>query len=126
MSKPALPNQEGRGFPRKKAGEDFYLLGKLIKRGPCQELTDIKVTLVCRESQRVPFGTGRGTLKVMDLQKQGQQLSVLPPEVFRVLAKVLKVARDHMVGRPIKEQRIMDLFLEDVVFLFMIVDFFGK
>jgi len=46
-----------RGFPKRSAGEDFYLLNKLAKVGKIQSL-DSTILLKARISNRVPFGTG--------------------------------------------------------------------
>ncbi len=48
-----------RGFPRRLAAEDFYLLNKLAKVGRVDILTGLPIDLSSRLSQRVPFGTGR-------------------------------------------------------------------
>ena len=101
---------EVRGFPRRQAGEDFYLLGKLLKAGPLETLHTHKVELACRESQRVPFGTGQGTLKIMDLRKNGEELKVLPPEAFLVLERLLTGCRLILHGEP---KKIFDFFSGD-------------
>src|SRR6202022_2192121 len=48
-----------RGFPRKNAAEDFYVLNKLAKVGSIFRLAGSPVLLEGRPSDRVPFGTGR-------------------------------------------------------------------
>lgn len=47
-----------RGFPKRQAGEDFYLLNKLRKLGKIGALQGDAVRLSGRVSSRVPFGTG--------------------------------------------------------------------
>jgi len=47
-----------RGFPRREAGEDFYILNKLRKVGLVEELDGLPIHLSGRASDRVPFGTG--------------------------------------------------------------------
>jgi hypothetical protein len=47
-----------RGFPRRLAAEDFYLLDKLAKLGSIEELSGAPLELSSRISSRVPFGTG--------------------------------------------------------------------
>jgi hypothetical protein len=47
------------GMNRKKAGEDFYFLNKIIPLGGYTELTETTVYPSPRPSDRVPFGTGR-------------------------------------------------------------------
>ncbi len=47
-----------RGFPKRQAGEDFYLLNKLRKLGKIGNLRGHPILLSGRLSSRVPFGTG--------------------------------------------------------------------
>lgn len=58
---------ECRGFPRKPAGEDFYLLNKLAKLGRVHWLTDVVISVKARLSDRVPFGTGPAVQKILAL-----------------------------------------------------------
>jgi hypothetical protein len=56
-----------RGFPRKNAGEDFYLLNKIVKIAPVRYCPQVLVTVTARLSQRVPFGTGPALEKISEL-----------------------------------------------------------
>lgn len=47
-----------RGFPRRAAGEDFYLLNKVAKLGAVVRPSCDPIELSARLSGRVPFGTG--------------------------------------------------------------------
>ncbi|HET9931777.1 MAG TPA: hypothetical protein VFQ35_13845, partial [Polyangiaceae bacterium] len=47
-----------RGFPKRAAGEDFYLLDKVGKVLPIRRLAGAPVRILARRSLRVPFGTG--------------------------------------------------------------------
>jgi len=51
--------QKCGGMNKRKAGEDFYFLQKLIELGNFSELNSTKVFPSPRPSHRVPFGTGR-------------------------------------------------------------------
>lgn len=51
--------QKSGGMNKRKAGEDFYFLQKLIELGNFSELNSTKVIPSPRPSHRVPFGTGR-------------------------------------------------------------------
>lgn len=51
--------QKQNGMNKRKAGEDFYFLQKLIPLGGFTELTTTKVIPSPRVSDRVPFGTGK-------------------------------------------------------------------
>lgn len=50
------------GMNRRKAGEDFYFLHKLIPLGGFSELNSTRVIPSPRASDRVPFGTGRAMM----------------------------------------------------------------
>lgn len=50
--------QRVRGFPKRPAAEDFYLLNKLAKLGVVERLAGTPVRLLGRASDRVPMGTG--------------------------------------------------------------------
>lgn len=47
------------GMNKRKAGEDFYFLSKIIQLGNFIEISDTKVIPSPRISDRVPFGTGK-------------------------------------------------------------------
>lgn len=51
--------QKQGGMPKKKAGEDFYFLNKIIPLGGFKDLTTTTVIPSPRLSDRVPFGTGK-------------------------------------------------------------------
>ena len=53
-----------RGFPRRNAAEDFYLLNKLAKVGRIHRLKAPVIEIQARASTRVPFGTGPGIARV--------------------------------------------------------------
>lgn len=55
---------QARGFPKKNAAEDFYLLNKLNKIAPVQSLEQPIIQLAGRASERVPFGTGPALSKL--------------------------------------------------------------
>jgi len=54
------------GMNRRKAGEDFYFLQKIIPHGGFYEITSTRVIPSPRVSERVPFGTGRAMLKMSE------------------------------------------------------------
>ena len=47
------------GMNTRKAGEDFYFLQKFIQDNQCDRLTNTAIYPSARESDRVPFGTGK-------------------------------------------------------------------
>jgi len=78
-----------RGFPRRQAGEDFYLLNKLAKVGSVRQLsagTDCEpIDITARLSDRVPFGTGAATGKIMDLEDPAREYLLYHPSIFDLL-----------------------------------------
>ncbi len=57
-----------RGFPKRNAGEDFYLLNKLAKIKPIKYLVEgLVVKIQSRFSDRVPFGTGPALSQISKL-----------------------------------------------------------
>ena len=72
-----------RGFPRKEAAEDFYILNKLAKLGTIQSLNGSPVEPSSRSSNRVPFGTGAAIQKRLSAPQD--PLQVYHPRVFRYL-----------------------------------------
>ncbi len=66
------------GMNKRKAGEDFYFLHKVIALGGFTEINSTRVIPSPRESNRVPFGTGRA---VGD-QLRGQVRQTYPLEAF--------------------------------------------
>lgn len=61
--------QKQGGMNRRKAGEDFYFLHKIIPLGDFKELSTTKIIPSPRRSDRVPFGTGRAIGTWLDEDK---------------------------------------------------------
>ena len=79
-----------RGFPRRKAGEDFHLLAKLAKLGPVRALRGEPILLSGRVSTRVPFGTGAGIGKELARAQKGEFYPAYDPRVFTWLGVWLR------------------------------------
>jgi hypothetical protein len=94
MAVNALHYAKVRGFPRREAGEDFYLLNKLAKLGDVIELTQgascEAIDIQARRSDRVPFGTGAAVNKITGLENQLSDYRFYDPVVFELLACWLK------------------------------------
>jgi hypothetical protein len=73
-----------RGFPKRVAGEDFYLLDKASKIGPIRRLGGEPLRILARRSGRVPFGTGPRVEALLG----GSSLRVPHPLAFAALARV--------------------------------------
>lgn len=71
------------GMNRRQAGEDFYLIQKLISQGSFFELNSTIVHPSPRASARVPFGTGAVVAKLLD--GSIKELMTYNPEAFREL-----------------------------------------
>ncbi len=78
-----------RGFPRRPAGEDFYLLNKLAKTGTIHQLTGPLIEISGRLSERVPFGTGIGLKKILHLADPMSNFPFYNPRIFRCLKEFL-------------------------------------
>jgi hypothetical protein len=91
---------EVRGFPRRNAGEDFYLLDKLAKVGALHRPVCEPILLRSRTSDRVPFGTGK---KVGEVVANGGALSTYHPRVFELLRVTLTALRHAVVTRDVSE-----------------------
>ena len=55
-----------RGFPKRNAAEDFYLLNKTAKVAKVRFTPEVCITIEARLSKRVPFGTGPALAKIIE------------------------------------------------------------
>jgi len=78
-----------RGFPRREAGEDFYLLNKLAKVGKVVEMREgpgcEAIRIEARRSERVPFGTGAAVNTITGLADPVRDFRFYNPAVFELL-----------------------------------------
>ena len=70
--------QKQGGMNKRKAGEDFYFLQKIIYLGNFTELNTTRIIPSPRTSNRVPFGTGKAILKWLEKK----ELITYDPQVF--------------------------------------------
>ncbi len=82
-----------RGFPKRLAAEDFYLLNKLAKVGAIHALDGEPIQLSARASQRTPFGTGRALARARQGGREPVQRRVYHPDVFSDLGAWLQTLR---------------------------------
>jgi len=82
-----------RGFPKRAAGEDFYLLNKLAKLGPITHLAGECIQLQSRMSQRVPFGTGPAVMQIAAAGALEDAALFYHPGCFVALRAVLAIVR---------------------------------
>lgn len=62
--------QQQGGMNRKKAGEDFYFLHRIIPQGEFGDLVTTTIYPSIRPSDRVPFGTGKAVSKWLEANEQ--------------------------------------------------------
>lgn len=82
-----------RGFPKRLAAEDFYLLNKLAKVGAIRPLDGEPIQLSARSSNRTPFGTGRAIERAREGERDLAPLCVYHPHVFGYLGAWLGTLR---------------------------------
>ena len=102
---------EVRGYPKRNAGEDFYLLNKIAKTAPIKTRSTFPIILEARASNRVPFGTGPALLKIPDNPEDYKSYN---PEVFKALAEAIKHVSDplHEVS-PLISETLNDLHFSE-------------
>ncbi|MBK7129900.1 MAG: glycosyltransferase family 2 protein [Crocinitomicaceae bacterium] len=97
--------QKQGGMNRRKAGEDFYFLHKIIALGNFSELNSTRVIPSPRVSDRVPFGTGKS---VTDFLAQNQkQYYTYNFNSFQLISSIVKLVPQL---RPNGAELIMNLF----------------
>ncbi len=79
--------QKQGGMNKRKAGEDFYFLHKVIPLGNFHEINQTRVIPSARSSDRVPFGTGKAIGDWLS-QNEGHYLTY-SPETFMDLKAFL-------------------------------------
>ena len=87
-----------RGYPKRSAGEDFYLLNKLAKIGPFNTRSLPSIELSGRLSTRVPFGTGQGIAAVEAHHNPLAEHLFYNPEVFNHLRVFLMELRFYQAA----------------------------
>ena len=94
MAVSAIHYAKVRGFPKREAGEDFYLLNKLAKVGSVLELSlslnNQAIEIASRRSDRVPFGTGAAVNKITALADPPSEFRFYDPAVFELLKRWLQ------------------------------------
>ncbi len=79
-----------RGFPKRNAAEDFYLLNKIAKVSGVTYAPTLTVELQARRSARVPFGTGPALDRIMALLEtdpEGEAYHSYAPRAFELLSQ---------------------------------------
>ncbi len=93
--------QKEGGMNRRKAGEDFYFLHKVIQNGGYGEINNTTIFPSDRISDRVPFGTGHAIHRLL-----GQPVyRVYDPRSFECLQSLIEVIPNlyHQKSTPFEE-----------------------
>lgn len=94
-----LKYAEVRGFPKRSAGEDFYLLNKLAKVGSIECLDAPVLDVAARLSNRTPFGTGHALRRIGQLSSPIDEYLYYNPVIFLLLKDWLSVIPDIWSNR---------------------------
>lgn len=97
-----------RGFPKRRAGEDFYILNKIAKVGKIESLTTPTILLSDRESDRVPFGTGPGLKQIRQLAKPIEEYLFYNPIVFEHLKQCLETMKSRWHQRSLSDTTLSE------------------
>ncbi len=91
-----------RGFPKRAAGEDFYLLNKLNKLNGVSYTATPSIQIQSRVSMRVPFGTGPAVQAMLD----GKQDWFYAPQCFTLLKQWLNLLDQIAAFKPVDSQSL--------------------
>ncbi|EED32254.1 hypothetical protein NOR53_3259 [gamma proteobacterium NOR5-3] len=105
-----------RGFPRRAAGEDFYLLNKVAKLGPVITPRCTPLSLSARLSRRVPFGTGPALSQLLARETLSDLAYFYNPRCYEALAAVLSYVEGF--GDPDLQSQDFERALENHTELF--------
>jgi len=78
------------GMNKRKAGEDFYFMQKIIDQGFIGEINDTVVIPSPRISDRVPFGTGKAVGDILNY-KNGQLKTYNPKSYYLLIELISKI-----------------------------------
>ena len=82
---------QARGFPKRNAGEDFYLLNKLAKLGQIGSLKQPIIEIESRCSDRIPFGTGPAVSALVASSESHSEKIFYDPKVFEMLKTFIEL-----------------------------------
>jgi hypothetical protein len=98
-----------RGFPKRNAGEDFYVLNKLAKVGPVLRPAASPIQIRSRLSARVPFGTGRAVTRICAEQAEQRDLTLYDPRTFDVLSALFACFAEFARSRDLlRAERLLE------------------
>ena len=97
-----------RGYPKRSAGEDFYLLNKLNKVGAVKTLSSPLIKLEARNSARVPFGTGPAVARLLDTKSMQDAPLFYHPMIFKHLKAFITVLNKGSIDELVEALDQMD------------------
>ncbi|MDP4874919.1 MAG: hypothetical protein NWR26_02695 [Pseudomonadales bacterium] len=89
-----------RGFPRRNAAEDFYLLNKLAKTGTIALRSGQPILIEARLSDRAPFGTGPTLTHISAMHTPITEYHYYDPQIFSLLRTFLRHADNLLTMEP--------------------------
>lgn len=96
-----------RGFPIRSGGEDFYLLNKLAKLRRIAQPDNPVIKIKSRLSQRVPFGTGPGLLKI---KASNEPARFYHPQIFVEIKAWFQQLNDYYESRQLPSHADINQF----------------
>lgn len=98
--------QKQGGMNKRKAGEDFYFIHKIIELGNFSNLTQTKVIPSPRISDRVPFGTGKA---IGDwVASNASQYLTYNFESFEIIKRFVQIIPQ------LREKDFSDIYIDDI------------
>jgi len=101
-----------RGFPKRSAAEDFYLLNKVAKVSQVTCKPEVTVKIQARLSHRVPFGTGPALAKIIQGLEQdpsGAFYTTYHPDSFKLLSTAQQALQAVAAGGKLADDRAGNL-----------------
>ncbi len=115
------------GMPRKQAGEDFYLIQKVVQMGGYGELNSTCVYPSARPSSRVPFGTGPSVKRMVEEKTEYLTYNLLAfhdlKKLFEKSATLYKISKNDFeicvdsLPKRLKNFLIQDGFYDELTHL---------
>ncbi len=101
------------GMNKRKAGEDFYFLHKLVPHGGWKDISDATVYPSCRVSDRVPFGTGRAQSEWVTDRQEVQTYNLKIYEVLKPFFEATTKYFQEEVEIGLFDKTLQDFLIEN-------------
>lgn len=118
---------EVRGFPKKReAAEDFYMLNKLAKINKIFIPDNAVISIKCRESDRVPFGTGASMGKISKIFDNKEDYKIYNPIVFEHLKTFYDLIEAFCIHKDLEKLETTDEVLNQLISAIEIKEVFAN